>query len=71
MGVAGLVTFLLGWIFILVAKLIRSKDFLGLAILMTLAAAMFTEVYFDRSLGGLLVGFFISFLMTPFINERK
>ncbi|MEJ0102978.1 MAG: hypothetical protein WDO19_10645 [Bacteroidota bacterium] len=39
------------------------KDYLSLLIIITFAIAMITEVYFDRSLGGMLFGFFIPFLL--------
>jgi len=46
-----------------------NKDYLAILILITFAAAMVTEVYFDRSLGGILFGFFVPFLMIA--DNRK
>ncbi len=63
LGSIGFVFFIMGWIFLPLICFIKSKDWLALFILFTFASAMFTEVYFDRSIGGLLFGFFIPFLM--------
>ncbi|MBS1736092.1 MAG: hypothetical protein JSS98_05730, partial [Bacteroidetes bacterium] len=40
------------------------KDYLSAIIIITYAIATITEVYFDRSFGGMLFGFFIPFLLT-------
>lgn len=63
MGVAGLLLFLLGWILIPIVLAFRNRDGLGMLIVLTLALAMITENYFDRSLGAILFAFFITFIM--------
>jgi O-antigen ligase len=64
MGIIGLVLFLVGWIVLPLKISIRNKDNLSTLIILTFCIAMITEVYFDRSLGGMLVAFFIPFLLT-------
>ena len=64
MGVAGLFLFLSGWILLPFGEFIRNKDGLSIIILITLTLAMFTENYFDRSIGAMLFGFFVPFLLT-------
>lgn len=64
MGIIGLLFYALGWLVCPVIAFFKSKDSLALLILITIAIAMITENYFDRSLGGMLVGFFIPFLLT-------
>lgn len=70
MGVAGLFLFLVGWILLPLFQAIRNHDGLALLILITLSLAMVTENYFDRSVGALLFGFFVPFLLTPFPKSR-
>ena len=62
-GIIGLFLFLMGWLILPVKVAFSNSDFLSVIIILTFGAAMTTEVYFDRSLGGLLVGFFIPFLL--------
>ncbi|MES1218162.1 MAG: O-antigen ligase family protein [Bacteroidota bacterium] len=64
MGVIGLALFLMGWIVLPLNVVIHQRNYLSLFIILTFCIAMITEVYFDRSLGGMLVGFFIPFLLT-------
>ena len=70
MGVAGLVLFLTGWILLPLFQAIRNHDGLAFLILITFSLAMVTENYFDRSVGAMLFGFFVPFLLTPFPNSR-
>jgi O-antigen ligase len=63
-GVAGLVLFLLGWIFLPFVWFIRNRDGLAIIILLTFSFAMLTENYFDRSIGPMLFGFFVTFLLS-------
>ena len=65
MGVAGLILFLTGWILLPLFQAIRNHDGLALLILITLSLAMITENYFDRSVGAMVFGFFVPFLLTP------
>jgi len=41
---------------------VRTRDMLGLALLLAMAVSMSVEAYFDRSLGCLVMGFFFSFI---------
>lgn len=64
LGVIGLVLFITGWVLLPLWVAIRHRDGLALLMIATLAIAMITENYLDRNLGGLLVGFFIPFLLS-------
>lgn len=64
LGIIGLLLFLTGWLLLPIRQLIRQHDGLALLMILSIALAMITENYFDRSLGGMLVGFFIPFLLT-------
>lgn len=63
-GLIGLFLFLGAWIVAPAWIFLRQKDWLALLMTSTIAIAMITENYFDRSLGGMIVGFFIPFLLT-------
>jgi len=69
MGVAGFLLFLSGWILLPFVQVIRTHDGLALIILITFTLAMLTENYFDRSIGAMLFGFFITFLLSP--NSKR
>ena len=64
MGLIGLSLFLAGWVILPLIYANRYKDRLSILIILTFAIAWITEIYFDRSLGGMLTGFFIPFLLT-------
>ena len=64
MGLIGLSLFLVGWVILPLIYANRYKDWLSIFIILTFAIAWITEIYFDRSLGGMLTGFFIPFLLT-------
>ncbi|WP_276503915.1 O-antigen ligase family protein [Terrimonas pollutisoli] len=73
LGIIGFILFFAGWIFFPAIQFAQSKDGLALLILITFSLAMITENYFDRSLGALLVGFFVPFLISckkPGIKAR-
>jgi O-antigen ligase len=59
-GIIGLLVFLGGWLVFPLMACWRVQDGLGLIIVLAFAAAMITETYFDRSIGCLLAGFFIT-----------
>ena len=61
-GVIGFSIFLLGYVILPLRKAIRANDLLGGLIVGFLAVSMITETYMDRSLGCLLLGFFLSWL---------
>jgi len=64
MGLIGLSCFLAGWVILPLIYARRNRDGLSTLIIVTFAIAWITEIYFDRSLGGMLTGFFIPFLLT-------
>jgi O-antigen ligase len=70
-GIIGLALFLTGWFIYPFIISLRHRDGLASLIILTFAFAMVTEVYFDRSLGGMLVGFFIPFLLTDKKKDRR
>lgn len=61
-GVLGAIIFLMGYVIVPLQKAFRSKDLLGGLIIGFLAISMVPETYMDRSLGCLLLGFFLSFI---------
>jgi O-antigen ligase len=61
-GVVGIALFLLGYVVIPLWKAARTRDYLGLALLLAMLVSMVVESYFDRSLGCLVMGFFFSFI---------
>ena len=63
MGLIGLTCFLVGWVILPLIFARRYKDWLAILMILTFAIAWVTEIYFDRSLGGMLTGFFIPFLL--------
>jgi O-antigen ligase len=63
MGLIGLSLFLVGWVILPLIYANRYNDWLSVLIILTFAIAWVTEIYFDRSLGGMLTGFFIPFLL--------
>lgn len=71
LGIVGLIVFLIGWIALPLLTAWRYRDYLALIVFITFALAMVTENYFDRSLGGVLFGFFIPFLLSDKVKERK
>lgn len=63
MGAIGFLLFLAGWVVLPLAYAGRHRNRLAMLIILTFASAWITEIYFDRSLGGMLTGFFIPFLL--------
>lgn len=64
MGIIGLLLFLAGWLLLPFFNFWQYRDYLAILITITFIFAMITEVYFDRSLGVMLFGFFIPFLLS-------
>jgi len=58
----GFAVFLLGFVIIPMLKAIRNRNLLGGLMVGFLAISMFSETYMDRSMGCLLLGFFLSFV---------
>jgi O-antigen ligase len=63
LGIVGLTLFLVSWILFPLRVAWVHKDGLAILVIISFALAMFTENYFDRSMGGMLFGFFIPFLL--------
>jgi O-antigen ligase len=63
-GIIGLIVFLLGYLVYPAIACYRSNDALGGFILISLAISLFTETYLDKSIGCILLAFFISFVMS-------
>lgn len=64
LGFIGLIVFIMAWIILPILYVKKHRDFLAMLVIITFAIAWITEIYFDRSFGGMLTGFFISFLLT-------
>ena len=62
-GAIGLFLFLIGWLILPIRYALLNSDYLSVLMLITFSIAMITEVYFDRTFGGMLIGFFIPLLM--------
>jgi O-antigen ligase len=58
-GVIGFLVFLLGYFVLPLAGAFKNRDILGVVIIGAFAAALITETYMDRSIGCLLLGFFL------------
>ncbi len=70
MGIIGLSLFLIGWLILPLVYAKRYNDWLSILMILTFAAAWISEIYFDRSLGGMLTGFFIPFLLADKKKEK-
>jgi O-antigen ligase len=70
MGIIGLSLFFIGWIVLPLVYAKQNNDWLSILMILTFATAWISEIYFDRSLGGMLTGFFIPFLLTDNKNEK-
>jgi O-antigen ligase len=67
-GIVSFLFFFLGWLLLPLGHAFRHRDWLSMLIIGMIAIAMITEVYFDRTIGGMIVGFFLSFLLA---DKRK
>jgi len=63
-GIIGLIIFLLGFIIYPAIACYKTNDALGGFILISFAISLFTETYIDKSVGCILLGFFISFIIS-------
>jgi O-antigen ligase len=64
LGIIGFILFFTGWIALPLIRTIKKRDGLAFLIILTIALAMITEIYFDRSIGAMLAGLVIPFLLT-------
>jgi O-antigen ligase len=63
MGIIGFAAFLLAWVVLPLLRAWSFRDGLAFLVIGTFAIAMITEIYFDRTIGGLTAAFFIPFLL--------
>jgi O-antigen ligase len=68
MGIIGFVVFLAGWVLLPLWYAWTYRDGLAILVIVTFALAMVTEIYFDRTIGGMAIGFFIPFILS---DKRK
>jgi O-antigen ligase len=61
-GIPGLVVFLLACFFLPLARAIKQKSTIAIAITIAIAMAIFTENWLDQSQGCVLLGFWLSFI---------
>lgn len=64
MGIIGFTVFLFAWVLLPLQYAWRHRDGLAVLVILTFALAMVTEVYFDRSICGFAIGFFIPFMLS-------
>lgn len=62
-GFTGLLLFLAGFILWPLVKCIQTGDMFGIAVILVFALALVSETYIDRSIGSILLSFFISFVI--------
>ena len=61
-GVIGFLVFLLGYFILPLRGAVKERDILACVIIGAFAASLITETYMDRSIGCLLLAFFLSFI---------
>ena len=64
MGITGFAVFIIAWVALPITSAFKDGDSLALIIMLTLALAWITEIYLSRSIGGIIGGFFVPFLLT-------
>ncbi|RYY15104.1 MAG: O-antigen ligase domain-containing protein, partial [Chitinophagaceae bacterium] len=62
MGIIGLLIFLAGFVLLPMRQSVQAKDLIGILILVDLSLSFLTETYPDRSMGNVLLGFFVAFI---------
>ena len=62
-GIIGLALFLIAWYILPIREMILTRDYLSLLMMTTFFVAMITEVYLDRSFGGMMFGYFVPLLL--------
>jgi O-antigen ligase len=63
-GIFGLIIFVLGFLILPGIACYRGNDALGGFVLISFAISLFTETYIDKSVGCILLGFFVSFVIS-------
>lgn len=69
-GLIGFIAFLAAWVLLPLAYAWRYRDGLALLVIGAFCFAMVTEIYFDRTIGGMAIGFFIPFVLSHHQRER-
>ncbi|HTE27550.1 O-antigen ligase family protein [Flavitalea sp.] len=64
MGVVGLIVFLTGFIILPLKSCVRSRDLIGLLVIIDFILSFITETYPDRSMGCIIFSFFIAFIIS-------
>ncbi|MEJ7914035.1 MAG: O-antigen ligase family protein [Chitinophagaceae bacterium] len=68
-GIIGFAVFIVAWLGLPLYYSARQRDWLAVLIISSIGVAIFTEVYFDRTVGGMIVGFFVPFLLTDYRHK--
>lgn len=63
LGIFGFIVFILSWVILPFVQAFKQENWLAMIFIFSLACAWITEIYFDRSLGGMVAGFFIPFML--------
>lgn len=63
-GFVGLLLFLWGSLFEPLRQCVRTKDFFGVFVIAAFMLSFIPETYFDRSIGSMIFGFFIAFVVS-------
>jgi O-antigen ligase len=64
MGVVGLLVFLTGFIILPLRSCVRTRDMIGILVIIDFMLSFITETYPDRSMGCIIFGFFIAFIIS-------
>ncbi|AMM51852.1 hypothetical protein TH61_12615 [Rufibacter sp. DG15C] len=70
LGLVGMLLFALSWIGLPILQALKSQNGLAVLVVLTFAAAWVSEVYFARSIGATLTGFFLPFLLLVLPPEK-
>lgn len=63
-GLVGLILFVVGWLVLPLLQAVQARDALGCFVILALAVAFISETYVDRSIGNVVMAFFIPFVIT-------
>lgn len=70
-GAIGFLLFFAGWVLLPVVYVLKKEDGLGFLMVLTIVSAMVTEIYFDRTIGSMICGFFIPFVLNTVLQEKE
>jgi O-antigen ligase len=71
MGVVGLIVFLAGFLIFPLRSCVKARDLIGILVIIDFMLSFITETYPDRSMGCIIFGFFIAFIISYKDNENK